>query len=121
MVGRDFSIGCSHSTSKAVSHIMFMMVKLVSQITDDVDKIPRKDKYISIEQLAKIIQSLKNDLAAVKYKHNLETMFVEVYRYYVNDTFDTVRERCESACDLFTNALVNAVLIEADIVYWDYS
>lgn len=36
-MGRDFSIGCSDSTCKGVSHIMFDMVKTVSQIEDDVD------------------------------------------------------------------------------------
>ena len=119
-MGRDFSIGCSDSTSKGVSSIMFSMVKLVSQI-DDVDKIPHKDKYISIEQLARIIRTLKNDLVAVKYNSDLKAKFVEGYRFYADDTFDTVRECCESACDLFTNALVNAILVEEDEVYWDYS
>lgn len=118
---RDFLIGRSDSTSKGVSWIMFKLVKLVLQITDDVDKIPREDKYISIEQLARIIRILKNDLVAVKYNHNLEAIFVDGYRYHVDDTFEKVRECCESACDLFTNALVDTILIEEDNVYWDYS
>ena len=56
-MGRDFSIGCSDSTCKGVSHIMFQMVKDVSQITDgiDIDDISHEDKYISIEQLAIIV------------------------------------------------------------------
>ena len=56
-MGRDFSIGCSDSTCKSVSHIMFKMVKDVSQITDgiDIDDISHEDKYISIEQLAIIV------------------------------------------------------------------
>lgn len=36
-MGRDFSIGCSDSTCKSVSHIMFDMVKVVSQIKDGIN------------------------------------------------------------------------------------
>ena len=47
-MGRDFSIGCSDSTCKNVSYIMFDMVKVVSQIADgvDIDDIPYEDRYI---------------------------------------------------------------------------
>ena len=119
-MGRDFSIGCSDSTSKRVSHIMFSMVKFVLQI-DDADKIPHEDKHIPIKQLAMIIRTLKNDLVTVKYNSDLKAKFVEGYRFYEDDTFDTVRECCESACDLFVNALVSAILNEENKVYWDYS
>ena len=49
-MGRDFSIGCSDSTCKGVSHIMFDMVKVVSQIKDGVDIDDISDKYISVEE-----------------------------------------------------------------------
>lgn len=122
-MGRDFSIGCSDSTLKGVSHIMFQMVKNVSQIADsiDIDNIPHEDKHISIEQLAMIIQSLKNDLSTVYYNNDLKTKFVEGYKFYDNDTFETVFESCESACNLFINALVDSILNKEDKVYWDYA
>lgn len=119
-MGRDFSIGCSDSTLKGVSHIMFQMVKNVSQIADDIDNIPHQDKHISIEQLAMIIQSLRNDLATVYYNNDLKIKFVEGYKFYDNDTFETVFESCESACNLFINALVDSILNKEDKVYWNY-
>ena len=122
-MGRDFSIGCSDSTCKSVSHIMFDMVKFVSQIKDDVDidNIPHKDKHISTEQLAIIIQSLKNDLTTVYYDSDLKTKFVEGYKFYEDDTFEEVYENCKRACDLFVYALVDSILNKEDKVYWDYS
>jgi hypothetical protein len=122
-MGRDFSIGCSDSTCKGVSHIMFDMVKLVSQIKDDIDidDIPNEDKYVSIEQLAIIVQSLKNDLTSVYYNSDLKTKFVEGYKFYDNDTFEEVHENCKMACDLFVDALVDSILGKEDKVYWDYS
>jgi hypothetical protein len=122
-MGRDFSIGCSDSTLKGVSHIMFDMVKNVSQIADDVDidNISHEDKHISIEQLAMIIQSLKDDLATVYYDNDLKTKFVEGYKFYDNDTFETVFENCEMARDLFVNALVDSILNKEDKVYWNYA
>lgn len=119
-MGRDFSIGCSDSTCKGVSHIMFDMVKVVSQIKDDVDIDDIHDKHISIEQLAIIIQSLKNDLTAVYYNSDLKTKFVEGYKFYDNDTFEEVFKNCKMACDLFVDALVDSVLNKEDKVYWDY-
>ena len=88
-MGRDFSIGCSDSTCKGVSHMMFQMVKLVSQIKDgvDIDDILHEDKYISIEQLVIIIWRLKNDLFAVQYDSGLKEKFVEDYKFYNSDTF----------------------------------
>jgi hypothetical protein len=122
-MGRDFSIGCSDSTLKGVSYIMFQMVKNVSQIADDVDidNIPHEDKYISIEQLAMIIQSLKDDLVTVYYDNDLKTKFVEGYKFYDNDTFETVFENCEMARYLFVNALVDSILNKEDKVYWNYA
>ena len=122
-MGRDFSIGCSDSTCKGVSHIMFNMVKLVSQIKDDIDidDILNEDKYVSIEQLAIIVQSLKNDLTSVYYNSDLKTKFVEGYKFYDNDTFEEVLENCEMARDLFVDALVDSILAKEDKVYWDYS
>ena len=122
-MGRDFSIGCSDSTCKSVSHIMFDMVKRVSQIKDgvDIDDIPHEDKHISIEQLAIIIQSLKNDLITVYYNSDLKTKFVEGYKFYDSDTFEEVYENCKMACDLFVYALVDSILNKEDKVYWDYS
>lgn len=122
-MGRDFSIGCSDSTCKSVSYIMFDMVKLVSQIKDDIDidNIPYKDKHISIEQLAIIIQSLKNDLTTVYYNSDLKTKFVEGYKFYDNDTFEDVLDNCKSARNLFVDALVDSILNKEDKVYWDYS
>ena len=122
-MGRDFSIGCSDSTCKGVSHIMFDMVKAVSQIKDgiDIDDIPYEDKHISIEQLAIIIQSLKNDLTTVYYNSDLKTEFVEGYKFYEDDTFERVFENCENARDLFIDALVDSILNKEDKVYWDYS
>lgn len=121
-MGRDFSIGCSDSTCKGVSHIMFDMVKVVSQIKDgvDIDNIPHEDKHISIEQLAIIIQSLKNDLTAVYYNSDLKTKFVEGYKFYEDDTFEKVYENCKMACDLFVDVLVDSILNKEDKVYWDY-
>lgn len=122
-MGRDFSIGCSDSTCKGVSHIMFDMVKHVSPIKDDVDidDISYENKYISIEQLAIIIQSLKNDLITVYYNNDLKTKFVEGYKFYDNDTFEEVFENCKMACDLFVDALAGSILNKEDKVYWDYS
>lgn len=121
-MGRDFSIGCSDSTCKGVSHIMFQMVKLASQIKDgvDIDDIPHEDKRISIEQLAIIVQSLKNDLTTVYYNSDLKTKFVEGYKFYEDDTFEKVHENCKMACDLFVDALVDSILNKEDKVYWDY-
>lgn len=122
-MGRDFSIGCSDSTCKGVSHIMFQMVKLVSQIKDgvDIDDIPHEDKYISVEQLATIIQSLRNDLDAVQYNSELKAKFVECYKFYANDTFEEVFKNCESARNLFVDALIDSIICHEDRVYWDYS
>lgn len=122
-MGRDFSIGCSDSTCKSVSHIMFDMVKRVSQIKDgiDIDDIPHEDKHISIEQLAIIIQSLKNDLTTVYYNSDLKTKFVEGYKFYEDDTFEKVYENCKMACDLFVDSLVDSILNKEDKIYWDYS
>jgi hypothetical protein len=122
-MGRDFSIGCSDSTLKGVSHIMFDMVKNVSQIADnvDIDNIPHEDKHISIEQLAIIIQSLKNDLTTVYYNNDLKTEFVESYKFYDDDTFEKVYENCKNACDLFIDALVDSILNKEDKVYWNYT
>lgn len=102
---------------------MFDMVKVVSQIKDgvDIDNIPYKDKHISIEQLAIIIQSLKNDLTTVYYNNDFKTEFVEGYKFYEDDTFEKVYENCENACDLFVDALVDSILNKEDKVYWDYS
>ena len=120
-MGRDFSIGCSDSTCKGVSHIMFDMVKHVSQIKDGVDIDDILDKHISIEQLAIIIQTLKNDLTTVYYNNDLKTEFVEDYKFYEDDTFEKVYENCENAYDLFVNTLVDSILNKEDKVYWDYS
>ena len=122
-MGRDFSIGCSDSTCKGVSHIMFEMVKRVSQIKDDVsvDDIPHEDKHISIEQLATIIQSLKEDLNAINYDIRFKVKFIESYKFYEDDTFEKVFENCKMACDLFVDALVDSILSKEDKVYWDYS
>ena len=122
-MGRDFSIGCSDSTCKSVSHIMFDMVKRVSQIKDgiDIDDIPHEDKHILIEQLAIIIQSLKNDLTTVYYNSDLKTKFVEGYKFYEDDTFEKVYENCKMACDLFVDSLVDSILNKEDKIYWDYS
>lgn len=111
-MGRDFSIGCSDSTVKGVSHILFIMVKLVSQIEDgaSIDDILHEDKHISIEQLAVIIQSLKNDLDSVRYNEDLKTKFVESFKYYTDDTFEVVYKNCLSAYNLFVDALVDSVL-----------
>lgn len=119
-MGRDFSIGCSDSTCKGVSHIMFDMVKRVSQIKDDVDIDYIHDKYISIEQLAIIIQSLKNDLTTVYFNNDFRVKFVEGYKFYNDDTFEDVLDNCKSACDLFVDALVDSILNKEDKVYWDY-
>ena len=121
-MGRDFSIGCSDSTCKGVSHIMFDIVKCVSQIKDgvDIDDIPHDNKCISIEQLAIIIQSLKNDLTLVYYNNDFKTKFVEGYKFYDNDTFEEVHKNCKMACDLFVDALVDSILNKEDKVYWDY-
>ena len=123
MMGRDFSIGCSDSACKSVSHIMFDMVKVVSQIKDggDIDNILREDKYISIEQLAIIIRSLKEDMNAIQYDSDYKAKFVEGYKFYDDDTFEKVFKNCESACDLFVDALVDSILNKEDKVYWDYS
>lgn len=122
-MGRDFSIGCSDSTCKSVSHIMFNMVKHVSQIKDgvDIDDIPHEDKHISIEQLAIIIQSLKNDLTTVYYNNDFKTEFVEGYKFYEDDTFEKVYENCEEARNLFVDALVDSILNKENKVYWDYA
>lgn len=122
-MGRDFSIGCTDSTCKGVSHIMFQMVKLVSQIKDgiSVDDIPHKDKFISVEQLAAIIQSLRNDLVAVQYNSELKAKFAECYKFFADDTFEEVFKNCESACSLFVDALVDSIFYKEDKVYWDYS
>lgn len=122
-MGRDFSIGCSDSTCKGVSHIMFQMVKDVSQIKDgvDIDDIPHENKHISIEQLAMIVQSLKEDLITVYYNSELKTKFVEGYKFYENDTFEKVYENCKMAYDLFVDALVDSILTKEDKVYWDYT
>ena len=87
----------------------------------DIDDIPHEDKHISIEQLAIIIQSLKNDLTSVYYNSDLKTKFVEGYKFYDNDTFEEVHENCKMACDLFVNALIDSILAKEDKVYWDYS
>ena len=122
-MGRDFSIGCSDSTCKGVSHIMFQMVKDISQIADgvDIDDIPHEDKHISIEQLATIIQSLKEDLNAINYDIRFKVKFIESYKFYEDDTFEKVFENCKMACDLFVDALVDSILSKEDKVYWDYS
>lgn len=122
-MGRDFSIGCSDSTCKGVSHIMFDMVKRASQIKDgvNIDDIPYEDKCVSIEQLAIIIQSLRNDLSAVYYNSELKTKFVEGYKFYDNDTFEKVSENCKMACNLFVDALVDSILNNESKVYWNYS
>lgn len=122
-MGRDFSIGCSDSTCKGVSHIMFDMVKVVSQIKDgiDIDDIPHEDKHISIEQLAIIIQSLKNDLTAVYYNNDFKTKFVDGYKFYNDDAFEKVLENCKMARDLFVDALIDSILNKEDKVYWDYT
>lgn len=121
-MGRDFSIGYSISNCKGVSHIMFDMVKVVSQIKDgiNIDDIPHENKYVSIEQLAIIIQSLKNDLTAVYCNSDLKTKFVEGYKFYDSDTFEEVFENCETAHDLFVDALVDSILNKEDKVYWNY-
>lgn len=122
-MGRDFSISCSDSTCKGVSHIMFQMVKLVSEIKDciDVDDIPCEDKYISITQLARVIQTLKEDLNAINYDIIFKVKFIESYKFYEDDTFEKVHKNCKIACDLFVDALVDSILNKEDKVYWVYS
>lgn len=122
-MGRDFSIGCSDSTCKGVSHIMFKMVKLVSQIKDgvDIDDIPHEDKYISVEQLASIINILRDILITTKCNDYFKEIFVESYKFYADDTFEEVFKNCESACNLFVDALVDSILGKEDKLYWDYS
>ena len=121
-MGRDFSIGCSDSTCRGVSHIMFKMVKLVSQpIADDIDDILNEDKFISVKQLAEIIYSLRHDLIAVHNNSELKAKFVECYKFYADDAFEEVLENCKIACDLFTDTLIDSILCEEDRVYWDYS
>ena len=119
----DFSIGCSESTCRGVSHIMFKMVKLVSQpIADDIDDILNEDKFISVEQLAGIVEALRDALITTQYNSFKEKeKFVECYKFYADDTFEEVLENCKRACDLFTNALIDSILCEEDRVYWDYS
>lgn len=120
-MGRDFSIGCSDSTCKGVSHIMFKMVKLVSQpIADDIDDIPNKDKFISVEQLAWIVKSLRDTLITTQY-NSFKEKFVECYKFYTDDTFEEVFENCKRACDLFVDALIDSIICHEDRVYWDYS
>ena len=121
-MGRDFSIGCSDSTCKGVSHVMFNMVKTVLQIKDgvNIDDIPHEDKHVSIEQLAIIIQSLKNDLITVYYNNDLKTKFIEGYKFYDDDTFEDALDNCKLACDLFVDALVDSILNKEDKVYWNY-
>ena len=97
------------------------MVKFVSQIKDDIDDIPHENKYISDEQLAIIIQSLKNDLVAVQYNSELKAKFVECYKFYDNDTFEEVFKHCESARNLLVDALVDSTLNRENKLYWDYS
>jgi hypothetical protein len=122
-MGRDFSIGCSDSTCKGVSHIMFKVVKDVSQIADevDIDSISNDDKHISIEQLATIIQILRDELTLAYYENELKTKFVECYKFYDNDTFEEVFKNCETARDLFVDALVDSILNKEDKVYWNYA
>ena len=121
-MGRDFSIGCSESTCKGVSHIMFQMVKLVSQpIADDIDDILNEDKFISVKQLAEIIYNLRYDLMVATQKNNFKEIFVENFKFYADDPFEEVLENCKRACDLFTDALIDSILCEEDRVYWDYS
>ena len=102
---------------------MFQMVKLALQIKDgvDIDDIPHEDRHISIEQLAMVIQRLKNDLTKVYYNNDLKTKFVEDYKFYDNDTFEKVFENCKIARDLFVNTLVDSILNNKNKVYWDYS
>ena len=100
---------------------MFQMVKLALQIKDgvDIDNIPHEDKYISVEQLAVIIRSLKEDLNAND-DYSL-TKLIENYKFYEDDTFKKVFENCKRACDLFVDALVDSILNKEDKVYWNYS
>lgn len=119
---RDFSIGCSESTCRSVSHIMFKMVRLVSQpIADDIDDILNEDKFISVKQLTEIIYSLRNDLITVQYNNEFKAKFVECYKFYPDDAFEEVLYNCKRACDLFTDALIDSILCNEDRVYWDYS
>ena len=122
-MGRDFSIGCSKSTCKGVSHIMFQMVKLVSQpIADDLDDILNKDKFISVEQLAGIVKTLRDAFITTYYNGFKEKeKFVECYKFYADDTFEEVLENCKRACDLFTDTLLCSILCKEDRVYWNYS
>lgn len=121
-MGRDFSVGYSDSTCKGVSHIMFQMVKLVSQIADgvDIDNIPHEDKYISVEQLAGIVKILRDTLITTQY-NNFKEKFVECYKFYEDDTFEKVFENYKRAYDLFVDALINSILSKEDKVYWNYS
>ena len=64
---------------------------------------------------------MKNDLTTVYYNNDLKTKFVEGYKFYDNDTFEEVFENCETARDLFVDALVDSILNKEDKVYWDYS
>lgn len=102
---------------------MFKMVKLVSQpIADDIDDILNEDKYISVEQLAWIVRSLRDTLITTQYNGFKEKeKFVECYKFYANDTFEEVLENCKRACDLFTDALIDSIICHEDRVYWDYS
>lgn len=117
-MGRDFSIGYTDSTNKGVSHIMFQMVKRVSQIEED--DIPSQDKHISIEQLYRILEELKNCLDAVQYG-KFKAEFVECFKFYEDDTFEKVFENCERAYEIFTNALIDSVFNKEKTVYWEYS
>jgi hypothetical protein len=120
-MGRDFSIGCSDSTCKGVSYIMFKMIKCISQISDDVDDISHENKCISVEQLAIIIKSLKDDLDFFKYNNDSKEKFVESYKFYKDETFEIVHEHVVSAYMLFVDALVDAILNKENKVYWNYS
>lgn len=122
-MGYDFSIGCSDCTSKRVSYIMFQMVKLFSQIKDniDIDIISKEDKHVSIEQLAIIIWRLNNDLSDSQRDNEFKTKFVERYKFYEDETFEEVYENCKTSRDLFVDTLVDSIMNKENKIYWNYS
>lgn len=119
-MGRDFSISGFESTYKSVSYIMHDALKLVLSPRDVV----RERGTICIEDLANVIHNLRFIINTVDVSEPDTTevkMFMDAFSYYEKDSFDEVLKNCETACNILTRCLLQAVMDGTKELYWRYS
>ena len=118
-MGRDFSINHVESTYKPISFIMHTMIKDVCDFENECE-----DGIIHIQDLAKIITSLKFIIETVTSEHAQEDnikFFMEKLSFYESDNFNEILENCKRAYNLFVDCLVESTLGGDKELRWSYS